>query len=88
MKKPVLYENFARPFRRPEFAFLLFLLCVVLFCWPFLAFPDNAANPDSHVYFFLCWLAVIFILFLFVFVTKRDFDNVGGKQNHPGARDV
>ncbi len=88
MKNKFLYETFARPFRQPEFAFLLFSLCVVLFCWPFLAFPDNATDPDSYAYFFLSWLAVIFILFLFVNVLKREFDSEPGKQNDPGAPDV
>ncbi len=50
--------------RQTEFHLLLFVLCMVLFGWPVVTFPDIRRLEVMFVYLFVAWTIVIFLLFL------------------------
>ena len=50
--------------RQTEFHLLLFVLCMVLFGWPVVTFPDMRRLELMFIYLFVAWAIVIFLLFL------------------------
>ena len=49
---------------RPAFSVLVFLICLVLFNWPYLSPAEDWPPQHVFVHIFLAWALVILILFL------------------------
>ncbi len=51
-------------FRRPAFQWVLFLLGLVLFYWPFLAYGDQWPQPLAYYYLLAAWALMVLLLYL------------------------
>ncbi len=54
-------KRLSEMFRQPEFTFILFILCLVLFNWHFFGMSGIKV---TYAYLFSAWYTIIFFLFL------------------------
>ena len=50
--------------KQQEFHVLLFVICLVLFGWPVVSYPDIARLKAMFIYLFVSWACIIFVQFL------------------------
>jgi len=62
--------------RQPEFPFLLFMLCLVLFFWHIFSLADNGAGYSGFLWLFAVWAFIIFLLFL----VERAENSASGRE--------